>query len=473
MISSDNTSRKVGPIFWPAFGLVAAGLALIFIWPGAVESILAWWNTPALIGTEYPGRGLDTLGQLWRRGYLGVFFNYEYYGFLPMLGLPALILFLATPRVHPRWQWALVFAGVCAAILIGVKGYYNIRYACTLEPLLVMFAIYVAWTFSRRPAVRAICLAIVILLIFGSFRIQAGRYVRYFGELSAFPDERRLPYKFINYLNSVSFRPDRGALVMGDAWPYYYTRCRAMNFNHPDVFSFVLWAEEDCFRRLLKDHGIRYILSDCGSDVSFAAADSLKNFIDLLSARTLMINDGRFSLRCIEPELKRSEMENLACQGRNLVSNWSFDVTSGPNTALFWRVYNGTGAEPAKMRYETNTPAGGQCAVLEGDNFHLVQDIRGWERLKGKTVTAFARMKTPARDKYALQLYDGVGQAQAFHPGNGEWMILRAALDISATADCLEFRAISAYPEGGPGAVRVEDLILVEGLWFMPADLVE
>lgn len=322
-MTSKHNSRFKHHIFWWALtGLVVAGFFMFLFTSGAVTEVFReWWNAPSAMAKIHPNRGIETVGKLWKDGYLRFFFNYELFGCLPALGLPALIAFLVTIRRRPRWQTALVFVGSLSAVLIGAKGYYNFRYAFTLTPFIVVFILFLAWTLSKRPFVRAILLGVVCVLAIYSYRVQAERYRHYTRELSSSPKADRLPYGLIDYLNRACAQTNSRVLVMGDLWPQYYTRCRAINYDHPDVFQTLQRADEDCLTYLLKEHSIRYLSSEGESDTFLRSSSSLKGFVDLARTRTLTITDGRYSLRCIAPELTRSEIEALTRQGCNIISN--------------------------------------------------------------------------------------------------------------------------------------------------------
>lgn len=111
-------------------------------------------------------RGIGTPLLLWMNGYLGVFLNLRYMGPATVLGLPFAVAALVRWKDLLPWQRGLLAFTVLAVVVIGVFGGFNYRYAFTLQPLLSLVVVAVAWRMMtvrwRMPFL--IALAVVTVL---------------------------------------------------------------------------------------------------------------------------------------------------------------------------------------------------------------------------------------------------------------------------------------------------------------------
>jgi hypothetical protein len=124
---------------------------------------------PVTMGDMDPdefSRGIGTPLLLWLNGYLGVFLHLRYLGPVTMLGLPLCLLALWRWGHLPSWQRGLLAFTLLAIAVIGAFGGFNYRYAFTLQPLLTVAVVAVAWQVlsprTRFPFVLALAAVTVL-----------------------------------------------------------------------------------------------------------------------------------------------------------------------------------------------------------------------------------------------------------------------------------------------------------------------
>jgi|688.fasta_scaffold64544_3 hypothetical protein len=105
---------------------------------------------PSITDANLIARGIETPGKLWLNGYLGLFFAFGYMGNINWLALPVLLYLLFSIRNRPHWQKALILFFVLAVCLVGLKGYFNRRYALTLLPMTLSLVVYATWRLSEH-----------------------------------------------------------------------------------------------------------------------------------------------------------------------------------------------------------------------------------------------------------------------------------------------------------------------------------
>lgn len=165
----------------------------------------------------------------------------------------------------------------------------------------------------------------------------------------------------------------------------------------------------------------------------------------------------------------------------NLLSNGDFDVWSAGTSADpdGW-TFSGAGASIAREgtikklgAYSAKiTRAGTDCSV-----YQAIQDIRGINYWKGRTVTFGCWVYATVANRACLQIGDGVAAPiSSYHSGNSTWEFLTLTLTISSSAteliiNCLVINgATSAYFDGamcveGESAFAFSDKPAGEGTW--------
>jgi len=121
-----------------------AALAVVMIYSGIYHQYLMP-VTPDGLDAAMWSRGIGTPLLLWLNGYLGVFLDLQFMGPVGVLALPLSIVGLWHWRRLVRWQQALLVFVWMAALIIGVFGGFNYRYALTMQPLLVVLVVGAAW----------------------------------------------------------------------------------------------------------------------------------------------------------------------------------------------------------------------------------------------------------------------------------------------------------------------------------------
>lgn len=122
--------------------LVAAILSILFI--GFIYDTLSEVTPGADLNLQ--ARKIETPIKLWLNGYLGAFFAFNYLGNINWLMIPLAITYylVAKPTVN-RKHYAFVALIAFALMLIGLKGYFNPRYAFTLLPLFIFLVFDLMW----------------------------------------------------------------------------------------------------------------------------------------------------------------------------------------------------------------------------------------------------------------------------------------------------------------------------------------
>ncbi|MCB9094297.1 MAG: hypothetical protein H6621_04430 [Halobacteriovoraceae bacterium] len=109
-------------------------------------------------------RGIETAFKLWKNGYGGAFFRFEYLGFLPLFFGTIFIgksIITETKWTEKRKRFSALV--IFVTLIIALKGYLNFRYQMTLFPLFLFLLMFEEW---KREKLK---MAIIILGILGSF----------------------------------------------------------------------------------------------------------------------------------------------------------------------------------------------------------------------------------------------------------------------------------------------------------------
>uniref|UniRef100_UPI00404B44D6 hypothetical protein n=1 Tax=Flavobacterium sp. TaxID=239 RepID=UPI00404B44D6 len=153
--------------------LIVALVTVAFIW--FIYDVLSQVTPGADLNLQ--ARKIETTTKLILNGYLGAFFAFNYLGNINWLLIPLALIyyFVAKPKIT-RIHVAFIFLIVFALVLIGLKGFFNPRYAFTLLPLLVFLVFELTWKTSKllnTPILRYASLVFLIGLISWNFYREA------------------------------------------------------------------------------------------------------------------------------------------------------------------------------------------------------------------------------------------------------------------------------------------------------------
>jgi len=150
------------------------------------------------------------------------------------------------------------------------------------------------------------------------------------------------------------------------------------------------------------------------------------------------------------------------------LKNGSFENwTKGPNKNPDSFEGGGNILKGSAFREEKEVKAGKYSAKITGDNFNFFQNLSDSKEYREKKITCFAWIKTDVRNKYRIQIYDGIDFSYSFkHPGNGEWELLQVNHTVNPEAKFLSIRVIQAAKTGGiDDVVYIDGALLLEGFW--------
>lgn len=203
-----------------------------------------------LMKREY--KNIDSPVKLWLNGYLCLFFNFRYMGNINWLILPLLIIFIADIRKRKRSEAALFTVYILSVLLIGIKGYFNFRYALTLVPITIMAAMFLGWEFLSkfdRPVRRSVYvfLSVVVLFNYSVVLNISLKGLQEVNRLIAKFREGGHPRRILEYINNLELGPDDNILVSNAPNFYYYTNKKATTLyrNFGSMFEMI---ESDDFR---------------------------------------------------------------------------------------------------------------------------------------------------------------------------------------------------------------------------------
>lgn len=98
------------------------------------------------------GRGIGSPLLKFVNGYLGAYFNLRYLGNTVCWALPAVVFLFLRWRLLEPWHRGVALFLTLAALLIGVAGGFNYRYAFTLSPALIALTMLVTDEGMKRSA---------------------------------------------------------------------------------------------------------------------------------------------------------------------------------------------------------------------------------------------------------------------------------------------------------------------------------
>jgi hypothetical protein len=444
-------------------GLTGIGILTFLYWTAAAnifQSFISEISSP-LPGTTSADKyvGIATRKDLWLNGYLGLFFRFEYFGYLTWMMLPILVYFMFTLRGRPKWQLALLLSYACSAIIISYKGYFNSRYAFTLVPFTIVAIVALGWQLSDKRIYRSIFLILCAGFASLGFFQEGKTYRGYFEESFKNRYWRLIPDRMISYLNDPSNASDGAILVLDQPWFFYYTKRKGI--SHTDSRLAAAYGKKTPAEALdfIKDElGVGYILSSEKADVIYQ--DGLYRVLpDIERISTVPVfEDGGVALRRIAkiPDHMMNAASLEEFQQYSLLKNGSLEkwTSGGPVSPIYWQ-----GASDI-ARDNNESRAGRFCARITGDGYNFYQRIYRTEYRELKTITCFAWIKTSVPNKYRIEIYDGFRSSLSeTHNGDGQWHLLRAIHSIDRKSDCLDVRAVQASRTGNE-----DDSVLIDGI---------
>ncbi len=90
--------------------------------------------------------------ELWLKRYLGLFFDFEYFGNLNWLAIPLLIYFLVTIKKRKRWEMAIAFVFIISCLLLEIRRGFWPRYIFTLYPFTLAVILLVGWEYLKKKS---------------------------------------------------------------------------------------------------------------------------------------------------------------------------------------------------------------------------------------------------------------------------------------------------------------------------------
>jgi len=403
--------------------------------------------------------------ELWLRRYLGIFFDFEYFGNLSWLAIPLLIYFLVTIKKRKRWEMAIAFVFILSCISLGFEKHGRFRYLLTLYPFTLTVIFLLGWEFIKKKSNRfqlgilLIC-GIVVFFNFYHFRDTYKFYWKY----KVIVENDYFPHEILKFINNIEDSGSDSMFLVCSSRHlfYYYTNKKGIDFRDPKLGIFYRQRNKEAALDVLKNKlKIRYILMHWNFHTWWIR--SLQNIItndcdliyqDKYELSLYRIREKDLDKEDIEKKLDKEDIEKIFVND-SLLRNGSFENwTNGPfkNPDFF------EGADKI-FREEKEVKVGKYSAKITGDNFNFFQNLPNFEDYRGKKITCFAWLKTNVPNKYRIQIYDGVDFSFSFrHSGKGRWELLQVNHTINPQAKFLKIRVIQATKTG-----KVDDVVYVDG----------
>jgi hypothetical protein len=217
----------------------------------------------------YKARNIDSPSKLWFNGYLGIISRSHEFGYLNLLIVPfSLYIILFWEKLSRAFK-AVFIVYIFSAILIGIKGFYNFRYAFTLYPLTIIAIFWLFYDLLKRVTeisnknnlVRFKILSILLYLFIISLAIYSvdvrkKSYISWWrhGNSLKYIKERRIA--LLHSLERLNIDDSRKILVVNIIDFFYHTNIKGV------MYSSLRYCEnsQNLWDRIEKDN-IRYILA--------------------------------------------------------------------------------------------------------------------------------------------------------------------------------------------------------------------
>ena len=407
--------------------------------------------------------------ELWLKGYLSLFFNFEHYGNLNWLAIPLFIYFLVTIKKRKRWEMAIVFVFFLSFLALGgSKGRSNPRYIFTLYPFTLGAIFLFGWELIKKKSnylkigVSILC-GIAIFINFYHFRDNYKFYWRY--KVIAVDDY--FPHKLIKFINNIEdLNSESPIMVCSPAFfnrcYYYYSKKKGIEYSRSEVNVFHREGNKEKALDVLKNQlNIKYIYLGWRFKLPEMLNSIISNDCDLVYQEK-----GGYLYRLRERRLSKAELEKIFMNDSLLrngsLENWSHGPSKKPD---FFEGGDNV-FDDMVIREEKEVRAGKYSAKITGDNFNFAQDLSNHEDYKGKDLTFFTWVKTNVPDKYRIEIYDGIDHIFSNrHSGGGDWELLQANYTVNPSAEFVTVRIVQAEKTG-----KVDDVVYVDGALAVEGD---
>jgi hypothetical protein len=410
------------------------------------NSVYKWLGKKSGINPVWPEMGTNK--ELWFKGYLGIFFRFDKFGWLNWLAIPLFIYFLITIKKRERWEIALYLALCISCIFICLKAFLWERYQLTIFPLLLATIFLFGWQVFReknRKVIFSIILFCICMLL-GNYYVLKDTYAYYWrGSIGDGKPGERFPYKLIEYVNK---NVEDDSQIVEWAPPillYHASKIKKLHSQGKNKYIFIrlgagVGREQLYAEQLIRGDGV------AGYDLIYE--DQGYQLYKKVDKGGQLYND----------------LYESASSEKSLIKNGSFESWQANQNLLpdFWHIY-GVG----RVQKENSDKKFGKYAVkITGDNFNFYQKLSVSGLNSENKISCFAWIKTAVPGKYRIQIYDGIDSSfSERHTGDGKWQMLRAIHTINPLAASLEIRVVQAEKNGG-----LNDVVYVDGVLLFPGE---
>jgi hypothetical protein len=218
---------------------------------------------------HYKARNIDTPSKLWFNGYLGIFSRNHEFGYLNLLAIPFLLYIILLWGKFNRAVKAVFIVYIFSAILIGVKGFFNSRYAFTLYPLTIIAIFWLLYDFLKRvnaisnknnllgyKILSILLYLLIISLAIYSIDVRKKSYIYWWKHGNSLKYIKGPRIELIHSLERLNIGDNRKILVVNIIDFFYHTNIKGV------MYSSLRFCEnsENLWDRIEKEN-IRYILA--------------------------------------------------------------------------------------------------------------------------------------------------------------------------------------------------------------------
>jgi len=227
---------------------IIIGLAVVIV------SVLVLQSVYTIIDEKRPGEAdtqreylgnIETPVKKWLNGHFGVFFKFKQLGNINWLAIPLLIWFLVSRRTKKpeRWQMALIFIWLMMVVLIGIKGYDNVRYQLTLFPFTSAMVLFLLWQLleDKNKILKILSFSLVALACLFNIYHYIDTY-KFAWDLRVSVKDPHFPFQLVNFLESnqeVNYR----SKVLTINQPLYYYHISKKGVDYVSSHAIGVWVE--------------------------------------------------------------------------------------------------------------------------------------------------------------------------------------------------------------------------------------